>query len=151
MAAVSVLKNQNITRSQQWFDWSSQNLAPWRMLILLTLLTVKKSKFWNPRWWPPTFWKIENSPYLRNHLTDGHKIWYGDAVWTSWPFRPLKFSNFKNPRWQLPFCKIKISPHLSNGLTDYHEIWHRDACWPSWPLKFWKMKIQHVEMFMRVA
>jgi len=122
--------------------------------------------------------KIEKSAYLRNCLTDRHKIWYDDAVWPSWAFRllkfqnfkiqdgggrhleksknrhisatvwpiatkwhddaqfwgvrPLKISNFKNPRRRRPPCwKIEKSPYLRNSLTDRHEIWHDDARWPS--------------------
>jgi len=36
MAVAAILKNQ----SQQWFDRSSWNLAPWCKLTLLTLLTI---------------------------------------------------------------------------------------------------------------
>jgi len=54
------------------------------------------------------------------------------AVWPSWPFQPLKFRTFENPRWPRLFSwKIEKSPYLSNGLTDRYEIWY-DAYWPSW-------------------
>jgi len=112
------------------------------MLILLTLLTIKNSKFQdgggrhleksNNRLISETVWLIATT--------------FGTVtVWTSWPFRPLKFSNFKNRRQQRPpFGKIEILPYLSNGLADRHEIWHRDARWPSWPfrpLKIWNFEI----------
>jgi len=44
------------------------------------------------------FGKIEKSPHLSNGFTDCHETWY--ALWPSWPFRLLKFRNFKNPRWR---------------------------------------------------
>ena len=35
--------------SQQPFDWSPWNLAPWRRFTLLTLLIVKNLKFWKSK------------------------------------------------------------------------------------------------------
>ena len=43
----------------------------------------------NPRWPRPPSWKIEKLPYLGSDLTDQREIWHGDAVFPSWPFRPL--------------------------------------------------------------
>jgi len=36
--------------------------------------------------------KMENSPCLRNNLTDRHEIWHDDA---GWPFWPLRSSDFR--------------------------------------------------------
>jgi len=103
MAAVSVLKNQNITRSQQWFDWSSQNLAPWRMLILLTLLTVKKFKLWNSKMAAANILKHRKITILKNRTTAisqqrfdlCHKIRHHDPRWPSLP--TVTYSKF----WKL--------------------------------------------------
>jgi len=48
--------------------------------------------------------------YLRNGLTDRNEIWHDDAIWPSWPFRPLQyyFEILKNSRWrQPPFWEIE--------------------------------------------
>jgi len=90
-------------------------------------------------------WIIEKSSNFGCNLTDFDQIWHGDAIRTSWAVRPLKMSNFKNPRWRrTPFCKIEKSSHHSNGSTDRNEIWYGYAySFPPptcWPLKFWKFK-----------
>ena len=46
--------------------------------------------------------KIEKQPYLSRGLRDLDEIWYDGAVQPSWASRPLKISNFKNPRWRRP-------------------------------------------------
>jgi len=53
MVAAAILNNRNIAISKQLLDWSSQNLALWRTLTLLTLPSVKNFKFMkieNPAW-----------------------------------------------------------------------------------------------------
>jgi len=44
--------------------------------------------------------KKSKTPHLRNGSIDLHKIWYGDAFWTSEGYGQLKFSTFKNTRWR---------------------------------------------------
>ena len=44
--------------------------------------------------------KIEYVLYLSRGLSDFDDIWHADAIRPSWPFRPLKIWNFKNPRWR---------------------------------------------------
>jgi len=57
----------------------------------------------NPTWrTAPILEKSKKLSYLCNGLTDRHEIWHDDANWPSWPFRPLKFWPFKNPRWGSP-------------------------------------------------
>jgi len=81
---------------------------------------------------------------LDRGLTDFDEIWHGDADLSSWPSRPLKFWNFKNPRWRRPPSrKIEKSPYLGRGLTDCDDIWKDDAVRPSRPfrpLKIWNFK-----------
>ena len=45
--------------------------------------------------------------------------------------RPLKNSNFTDPRWRTAaILKTVKSPYLCSRLTDFDEIWHNDAHWP---------------------
>ena len=46
----AILKNLKIAISQQQFHWSGENLACWRMLTILTRLTIKILNFKNPIW-----------------------------------------------------------------------------------------------------
>jgi len=39
-------------------------------------------------------------PYIRNALTNLHKIWHDDALWLSEGYGRLQFPSFKNPRWR---------------------------------------------------
>ena len=51
--------------------------------------------------------KIKKLLYPRRGATDFDQIWHGEAFRTSWPSRPLKIRNLKNPRWRRPpFWKI---------------------------------------------
>ena len=54
--------------------------------------------------------------------------------------RPLKNSNFTNPRWRTAaILRTVKSPYLCSRLTDFDEIWHNDAYRPRTaerPLKF---------------
>jgi len=75
--------------------------------------------------------KSQKSRYLRDGLTDLYKIWYADAECVPKPLRPLKNSNFTNPRWRTAaILKTVKSPYLCNRLTDFDEIWRDDAYWP---------------------
>ena len=45
--------------------------------------------------------------------------------------RPLKYLNFKLPRWRTAaILKMIKSSYLCNRLTDFDEIWHGDAYVP---------------------
>jgi len=45
--------------------------------------------------------------------------------------RPLKYLNFKTPRWRMAaILKMIKSSYLCNSLTDFDEIWHGDAYVP---------------------
>jgi len=57
MAAAVILKSRKIAISHQQCDGSPQNLAPWRRLTLLTLLTVKNLKFWKLKIQHGGMWK----------------------------------------------------------------------------------------------
>jgi len=48
------------------------------------------------RWWMATILKIHNIS-----ATDYDEIWHGDASGDFAPNQPLKFSEFKIPRWQI--------------------------------------------------
>jgi len=59
--------------------------------------------------------KIEQSPYLINHLIDFDEIWHGDASGTPTANQPsLKFPKFQNPKWLTAAIlinkKIAMSP-----------------------------------------
>ena len=47
-----------------------------------------------PRYRRPMSWKIEKSPYLDRGSNGFDEIWHSDAVPPSWPYQPLKMSNF---------------------------------------------------------
>jgi len=68
----------------------------------------------NPRWRTAAILKKNvKSPYLRNRVTNFHKIWQGHANWT---LRPLKFRIFENPRWRRPpSWKSQKSRYYSSG------------------------------------
>ena len=77
---------------------------------------------------------MEKLLYISRGLRDFDEICRADVVWPSWPSRPLKIWNFKNPRWRRPpSWKIEKSPYLSRGSTDFDAIWHDDALRKSWP------------------
>jgi len=92
---------------------------------LLTVQTVKKLNFQNPRWRTAANMKTVKSPYLRNRLTDFDKIWHVDADWPPTEETPLKFRIIKK---QDGGGRHLEKPHKSryhnNGLADLHEIWH---------------------------
>ena len=72
--------------------------------------------------------KNRKRPYLRNTVTDLHKIWHDDAFWPSEGYGQLKFSTFKNPRWRTAaILKIENLLCLQNGSTDRREIYQDDA------------------------
>jgi len=87
--------------------------------------------------------KIEKLLYLSRGSSDFDEIWLADAVRPSWPFRPLKIWNIKNPRWRQPNF-VKIARIVSRPRFNwFDEIWHADAVQPSWvsgPLKIWNFK-----------
>jgi len=58
----------------------------------------------NPRWQTTAI--LEESPYLRNGLTDHHEICHDDAGWPSWPFRPSDFRPEVEIR-QFDTCALK--------------------------------------------
>ena len=123
----------------------------------------------NPRRPTAAILKNRKRPYLRNALTDSHKIWHNDACWTSEWYGQLKFSTFKRHtiwhdaafwscEWygQLTFWTFKIEdggrtpswkinkrPNLQNGLTDLHEIWHDVANWHC--KAYWQLEFQTSE------
>ena len=63
---------------------------------LLTVQTVEKFEFLNPRWRTAAILKTVKSPYLRNRLTDFDEIWHSDADW--------------HPTWEISnFSKTKMA------------------------------------------
>ena len=101
--------------------------------------------YWHPIAERPLKFRIfENSRWRQRHLENHTKIaispqrfdrslrqlvrWRKMGLLT---LRPLKISNFNNPRWQMAASlKTVKSPYLCNHLTDFHEIWHDDAYLP---------------------
>ena len=61
-------------------------------------------------------------------LSDFDKIWYDGAVQPSWASRPLKISNFKNPRWRRPPSWKIDNRHISAAvqpiLTQFGTMMH---------------------------
>jgi len=49
--------------------------------------------------------KSTKSPYLRNGLTDHHKILQDDACWFSAPYPQFKSWLLKNTRWRMANLK----------------------------------------------
>jgi len=47
---------------------------------------------------PPSS-EIEKWPYVRNGLTDQHKIWHGDVCRPSELYQQSTFQIFENPTW----------------------------------------------------
>jgi len=43
--------------------------------------------------------KNEKTEYLHSRFTDFDEIWHGDASGTIVTHRPLKLTEFENPRW----------------------------------------------------
>jgi len=103
---------------------------------------------------PPSWKKIEKSPYLGRGSSDFDEIWYDDAVRPFWPLQLLilkiqdggrrhlkKFKNHDISATVRPIAKkfgmvkIKKSPYLDRGFSDFDEIWHGDAVGLSWPFK----------------
>ena len=86
----------------------------------------------NPTWRTAAILKNRKRPYLRNALTDLHKIWHDGAFWPSEGYGQLKFPTFENPRWRTAaILKNRKPPYLCNGLTDLHRCSHNDEFWPS--------------------
>ena len=79
--------------------------------------------------WPPSWKNWKKSPYLRNSLTDRHKIWHRDTLRPSWPFRPLKFPHFKNP------SAVMLAAH--NGVWLWRGamrcVYGGEVCYPRLP------------------
>ena len=65
-------KNRNIAISQLRLDQSSRNLAPWRTLTLLTLLTLEKFKFWKSNILENRKIAIYQKPFDRSPLSLTH-------------------------------------------------------------------------------
>jgi len=103
-------KNCCISWSFDWFYkiWHSNASGPYAPDGALKIYN-----FENQRWQTAAFWKIEQSPYLHNHLIDFDEIWH-DASGTTTASPPLKFPKFENPKWRmatiLKNLKIAISP-----------------------------------------
>ena len=65
----------------------------------------------NPRW------RTAASRYLCNGLTDFDDILYGDAAPPSAHHQSIKFSGFRNPRWQTAtMLNIEKPRHLGNDI-----------------------------------
>jgi len=58
----------------------------------LTVSTIKKSNFTNPRWRTAAILKAVKSPYLCNRLTDFDEIWHDDA---HCPLQRIDHKNFE--------------------------------------------------------
>jgi len=102
MAAAAILKITKIAISLQQFDRSLRNLERLCKISLLTVLTVKKLNFQNPRWRTAANMKTVKLPYLRNRLTDFDEIWHSDADWPPGGDISLKVRIFQKPRWRRP-------------------------------------------------
>ena len=68
MAAAAILKITKIAIFSQQLERSLRNLARLYKIGFLTVLTVKKLSFQNPRWRMSANMKTVKSPYLRNRL-----------------------------------------------------------------------------------
>ena len=69
-------------------------------------------------------WKMTKIVISPNGLTDLYEIWYAGAKWVSKPLRPLKPSNFTNPKWRTAaILRTVKAPYLCSRLTDFDEIW----------------------------
>ena len=142
MAAAASLKNRKIARSRPRFDRFLRNSAQWCSSTSWPFRLLNFQKLKNPRWRRRPCFKIEKLPYLSNVLTDRREVWQNNTLWPSWPFPPLKFPYFENPR-RPPSWRIEKLPDLGCDLTNFYEIWHSDAVRPYWPfrpLKFQKFK-----------
>jgi len=135
-------KNRKIDISQPRFNRFWRNLARWCSSTLLTVATAKILKFQKSKMAAAAIFKNLKIAVSWPRFDRFWQNWLDDAVRHSWPSRPLKIWNFKNPRWRRPpSWTIEKSPYLGRGLTDFDEMWHADAIRPSWPfrrLKFWK-------------
>jgi len=88
------LENRKTAISRQRFDRSAQNLA--KMTHFGPPRGVRQlqfASFDNRRWRTAAILKNRKRPYLRNALTDLHKIRQKDAFWTSEGHGWLKFRN----------------------------------------------------------
>jgi len=103
----TILRNRKIAISQQWFDRSPRNLGMVTQFgPLERLRPLKFQKFKNPRF--------------------RHDIWYDDAGWPSWPFRPSDF----RPEVEIKQCHtfaLKNDTVGHNGLgygadTTFHNV-----------------------------
>ena len=106
--------------------------------------TVKNSKFLKSKMAAAAILKNPKTTYLGRGSSNFDEIWHGDPVRPSWPFWPLKNSNFENQRWRRsPSWNIEKSRYLGHGWSDFDKIWNSDAVpssWPFWPLKNWNFE-----------
>ena len=117
--------------SLQRLDRFAQNLARWCILALRRAWAVQILNFFKSKMADGGILKNCKRPYLRNGLTDLHKIRYEDAFWPSEGYVQLKFPTFRNPNWRTAATlKNKKPPYLYKALTDLHKIWHDDAYSP---------------------
>jgi len=78
-------------------------------------------------------------------LTDFDQILHSNAAQPTWAVRPLKISNFKNPRWrQPPSWKNEKKSSYIGAVYRFRPNLHRNAVrhfWAVWPLKISHFKI----------
>ena len=77
------------------------NLSRWRTFALRTGLDWKVRTFKNTRRGMAAILKIEKWRYLRNSLSDRHKLWHDNAHWPSEPDRPFENRNISATGWPI--------------------------------------------------
>ena len=76
----------------------------------------------NSRWRTAAI--LKNWKILISSQPNFDKIWHADASPNSGRQQPIKFRDFKNPRWRRrPSWKFEKLQYLCNGMSDFDEIW----------------------------
>jgi len=84
---------------------------------------------------------IEKSPYLGRGSTDFDEIWQDDALWTSWPSRPLKILQIQDGGGRhLENWKIAISQPRFERFRRNLARWCSSTSRTYQPLKIWNFK-----------
>jgi len=104
-AVAAILEIHKIAISQRWKDWFWRHLTQWCICALQTL----SANFTNLKiqdicgchlknfFLIKFFFKIAISP---QQIDQSDKIWNGDECQPSGVWQPIKFCEFKSPRWQ---------------------------------------------------
>ena len=111
----------------------------------------------NPRWRTAEILKNQKWPYLRNALTDMHKIWHNNAFWPSEGYGQLKFPTFRKSKMadgrHLEKSKTAISPQRLDLFAQHLARWRILALRRISAVKisnFWKSKMadgRHLDKF----